>query len=111
MKKLNKLEQELISANYLKSEDIFGTALCIYQKKIKNDVGTKYNIDVLKYNTFEQTGEGEDKIKWEISLQFQLSISTIDITLFSFVKEQSLKEVERYVNSLWHRLDAHYYES
>jgi len=110
MKKLNKLEQELISSNYSKGEDILNSALCMYQKKFKDDVGIKYFINVLKYNTFQQLKLGEDKIKWEINLQFQLSISTININLFSFVKEKSLKEIETYVEGLWNKLDAHYYE-
>jgi hypothetical protein len=97
-------EKELISKGYNKSEALNSTALNLFQRKIKDYIGVKYFISIYQYQS------DNNPFKIEVKLQFESSLSTINITLFSFIDNKSIEELEEYIDELWERLEGHYYE-
>ena len=107
---MNNFEQQLKDAGYMKFNSGVYSALYGYEKKVRDEIGIKYAIHFFKYNIFQQNGFGEDKDVFDVKLQFQMSISVMNITLFSFAKNKTLEDIEEYIDELWEKLEAHYYE-
>lgn len=104
----SKLIKQLKNAEYCLYDDTLYNSERLYQKRVSDEQGIKYFINFYQYNK-EKTNKVTN-ITWKVKLQFQLSISTMSITLFTFKDNSDLSEIEQFIDDLWERLEAHYYE-
>lgn len=84
-----------------------------YQKKIQDEKGIKYfiNIDHIQITNFDG---------WFPSIQFHIMVNnqpkSIDISLVQWLNDSgkhtgiTIKDVEEYMESVWIKLDGLYYE-
>ena len=78
-------------------------AECLFQKRVKDDIGTKYFINIYKYLIY-------DIARYEVSVQCEMLEYTIEFKLFSFHKDITIEEVEKQIENIWNKLELNYYE-
>lgn len=76
---------------------------CLFQKRVKDDIGTKYFINIYKYNI-------RDVARYEVRVQCEKLEYTIEFTLFSFHKDITIEEIEKEIENIWNKLELTYYE-
>lgn len=78
-----------------------------FQKRFRNENGdTKYFITVYEYDRPRE----ENKLDYEVDLQFEKKDYTINITLFCLTESMTVEQMEKEVYSIWYWLNCRYYE-
>jgi hypothetical protein len=115
----NDFELQLKEANYKWFKDNWKNSVRGFQKKITDELGTKYFITGYHYNHSKQLNrpELENRDSYMFDVQFTLDKGkTIDITFSadflvnSYRDITTLKEVEDFYEKTWNNMKAEYYE-
>lgn len=104
--------EELIKHGY-KTYDSDGlyNAVCLYQKRIKDDKGTKYFIDIYEYML--KSKDNYDKCKsYEARLVTSLKDDTysLNILLYCIDDNTTIEQLEKDIDDIWTKLGCDYYE-
>ena len=98
--------EELIKHGYktYDSDDLYN-AVCLYQKRIKDDKGTKYFIDIYEYML-------KSKDSYEARLVTSLKDDTysINILLYCIDDNTTIEQLETDIEDIWTKLGCDYYE-
>ena len=97
-------DELLLENNYKKHKDIWNNADSLFQKRVKDDKGTKYFINIYKY-TFPL----HNKPDYTVELAAETENYAIEITLF-YTKGMSLEDIENEIEKIWQSLNLDYYE-
>lgn len=86
-------------------------AVCGYQKRITDDTGTKYFINVYEYN-FEDIANypKSNKISYQFEEQFRLPNDENVKVTYLYNETRSLVDIEEWFESIWLKLNCSYYE-
>ena len=86
-------------------------ATTFWQKRIVDDIGKKYFIDVYRYDFPEHPYTG-DKIptSYEFSMQFCKDGDALNVELLSSWNDKSIEEIEAFIEEMWTKLNLDYYE-
>jgi hypothetical protein len=103
------LEEQLVRSGYVHYDDTLYNSAGNYQKIVCDDVGIKYTIDFFKYEWDNRKGN-VIACTWEVRTSFILSISKMDCMFSQFTDNSPLITIEEFIDGLWERLEAHYYE-
>ena len=90
---------------YNKYKDYLYHADCLYQKKIIDDKGIKYYIDIYKYEPEVEAIETE----YNVVLISDTESYNLEVTLYG-IKDMTLDEIEKEVENIWNSLKCKYYE-
>lgn len=96
----------LLENGYRKFNDNLYNAQALFQKKIKDEKGIKYFIDIYKY-TFNVNDYIPD---YEIRLVSETDNYAIDILIYATGNKMKVDEIEKEVERIWSVLDLNYYE-
>lgn len=104
--------EELIKHGYKTYDsDVLYNAVCLYQKRIKDDKGTKYFIDIYEYRL--KSKDNYDKCKsYEARLVTSLKDDTynLNILLYCIDNNTTIKQLEKDIEDIWTKLGCDYYE-
>ena len=104
--------EELIKHGYKTYDsDALYNAVCLYQKRIKDDKGTKYFIDIYEYMLKSQ--DNYDKCKsYEARLVTSLKDDTysLNILLYCIDDNITIEQLEKDIEDIWTKLGCDYYE-
>lgn len=98
--------KELIKHGYKTYDsDVLYNAMCLYQKRIKDDKGTKYFIDIYEYML-------KSKDSYEARLVTSLKDDTysINILLYCIDDNTTIEQLEKDIEDIWTKLGCDYYE-
>jgi len=117
----NEFELQLKEAGYKWFKDNWKNSLRGFQKRIKDDMGTKYFITGYHWNfgkSYPDKAKDEDQYSFDV--QFRLDKNNKDIIIdvrlsANFLpnphrKVTTLKEVEKFYEREWNNMKADYYE-
>lgn len=104
--------EELIKHGYKTYDsDALYNAVCLYQKRIKDDKGTKYFIDIYEYmlglNKYH-----DDYRSYEARLVTSLKDDTysLNILLYCIDDNTTIEQLEKDIEDIWTKLGCDYYE-
>lgn len=104
--------EELIKHGYKTYDsDVLYSAVCLYQKRIKDDKGTKYFIDIYEYML--KSKDNYDKCKsYEARLVTSLKDDTysLNILLYCIDDNITIEQLEKDIEDIWTKLGCDYYE-
>lgn len=105
-------EADLLAAGYRKFDNSSGSILngskCLYQKRIRDDRGTRYFIDLFLFD-FRGWDNYPYQFSWQADFQFQVpEIGTV--TGVVHLVDDTLESVEAKYAELFTRLKADHYE-
>jgi hypothetical protein len=118
----NDFEKSLVDNGYKFFKDNWKNSIRGFQKRIKDNYGTKYFITGYHYNHKKQSSrlDLEDRDSYSFDVQFRINEKTKDFCIdlrFSadFLPNEwrpttSLKEVEDFYENAWNNMMADYYE-
>lgn len=96
----NNINNDILLANgYRQYEDHFYNAKNLWQKKVKDNKGIKYFIDIYEYNA-----------SYEVILTTNTNNYTASLVLFGFNKDINLIDIEKDIERFWITLGGNYYE-
>ena len=104
--------EELIKHGYKTYDsDVLYSSMCLYQKRIKDDKGTKYFIDIYEYML--KSKDNYDKCKsYEARLVTSLKDDTysLNILLYCIDDNITIEQLEKDIEDIWTKLGCDYYE-
>lgn len=104
--------KELIKHGYKTYDsDVLYSAVCLYQKRIKDDKGTKYFIDIYEYML--KSKDNYDKCEsYEARLVTSLKNDTysLNILLYCIDNNTTIEQLEKDIEDIWTKLGCDYYE-
>lgn len=85
-----------------------------YQLRVRDDVGTRYFIDVLKWDTASWEGFGRPD-SYEVNLYFGNGCTfhpqaALKIQAYSGTSDWTVEDTVKFADELWQRLSPNYYE-
>lgn len=92
-------DELLLENGYKKYDDIFRIADYLFQKRIRDDKGTKYFIDIYKYDS-----------EYEIVLRSEKEKYALHFRMYATGNRMSLKDIEEEIETIWNELGCNYYE-
>lgn len=101
--------QELMAAGYRKFQDSFKSALCGWQKRIRNDEGkTLFFINIYQYDMtmFKSRGYVGSDYSFEVSNQFYLRHNPDTINISFSCENLTLDETEKFCHDFFHRMNC-----
>lgn len=103
----NKFEQSLIDEGYKIFTINYKNALRGFQKKVEDEKGVRYFINVYHYNHSEQLGlTGGDTYTSDVNFIFKDATSVISY----FGDKDDVNVIEDYFYKCWQSLEPDYYE-
>lgn len=90
---------------YNKYNDYLYHADCLYQKKIIDEKGIKYYINIYKYEPEVEAIETE----YIVGLILDTENYGLEVRLYG-IKDMTLDEIEEEVEKIWNSLGCKYYE-
>jgi hypothetical protein len=118
----NSFEQEMVDNGYNIFTSSFNTAIRGFQKRIKDDKGTKYFITIWHYNHAEQLQRSdiEQRDSYTTDSQFRFNKGNKDCTCNiefwgdTFPNEYrevtTLKDIENFFEEFFNKMQPDYYE-
>lgn len=109
MKAKNNVTKEILIRNNYNQYDVdrkiySERVVAKYQKRLDDDSGKKYYIDVTEWSFPECEN---DYYRFEFSVQFHKDDKPINIILFG--NEWTIEEIEDLVDDMWHKYNMDYY--
>lgn len=105
--------EELIKHGYkiYYDSDVLYNAVCLYQKRIKDDKGTKYFIDIYEY-MLKSNKYHDDYRSYEARLVTSLKDDTysLNILLYCIDDNTTIEQLEKDIEDIWTKLGCDYYE-
>ena len=116
----NEFEKQLEEAGYKWFEDNWKNSLRGFQKRFRDDLGTKYFITGYHWNFGEKYPDMENRDQYTFDVQFRINKDgkdqTIDLKYSADMLPNqwrpvtTLKEVEEFYEKAWKDFGADYYE-
>ncbi len=102
--------EELLKHGYKIYDDMHYSAICLYQKRIEDDKGTKYFIDIYEYML--NLKDYPDYKSYEARLVTSLKNDTynLNILLYGINDDTSIEQLEKDIDEIWTKLGCDYYE-
>ena len=98
-------DELLIEHGYKKYNDTWYNADCSFQKRVKDDKGTKYFINFFRYNL----PVFDNEPRYDVRLSSGTKDYDMEIVLFN-ISSMSLKDIENKIEEIWTKLNLEYYE-
>lgn len=99
-------EDLLLENGYTKYNDNIYSSEALYQKKIEDEKGIKYFIDIYKYVFAIYNNEPI----YEVRLNINKELYSMNVLLYTISKDMSLEKIENEVETIWTILGGKYYE-